>query len=68
MAQAERDGVFPDGFYSTTNLATKVRLEGRWLEVDNPEMDCGLIVDARTAPRAGSGRCRCRTCRPACGW
>lgn len=44
MAQAEQDGVFPDGFYSTTNLATKVRLMGRWLEVENPEMDCGLVV------------------------
>ncbi len=45
MARAEQDGVFPDGFYSTTNLPTKVRLFGRWLEVENPEMDCGLIVD-----------------------
>jgi lysine-ketoglutarate reductase/saccharopine dehydrogenase-like protein (TIGR00300 family) len=44
MAQAELDGVFPDGFYSTTNLATKVRLQGRWLDVENPEMDCGLVV------------------------
>ena len=42
---ADRDGVFPDGFYSTTNLETKVRIGGRWVEVDNPEMDCGLIVD-----------------------
>lgn len=45
ISQADRDGVFPDGFYSTTNLATKVRLQGRWLTVDNPEMDCGLVVD-----------------------
>jgi lysine-ketoglutarate reductase/saccharopine dehydrogenase-like protein (TIGR00300 family) len=43
--QAELDGVFPDGFYSTTNLATRVRLGGRWVDVDNPEMDCGLVVD-----------------------
>ncbi|HEX8780067.1 MAG TPA: TIGR00300 family protein [Nocardioides sp.] len=50
---AEMDGVFPDGFYSTTNLATRVRLDGRWLRVENPEMDCGLIVDGdrvRTLP------------------
>ncbi len=54
MAQAEQDGVFPDGFYSTTNLATKVRLQGKWLTVDNPEMDCGLVVtvdDAGTPTR-----------------
>jgi lysine-ketoglutarate reductase/saccharopine dehydrogenase-like protein (TIGR00300 family) len=43
-AVAERDGVFPDGFYSTTNLATKVHLDGQWVEVENPEMDCGLVV------------------------
>ena len=41
----EIDGVFPDFFYSTTNLATRVRLGGRWVPVDNPEMDCGLVVD-----------------------
>jgi lysine-ketoglutarate reductase/saccharopine dehydrogenase-like protein (TIGR00300 family) len=39
------DGVFPDGFYSTTNLETRVRLEGRWLQVGNPEMDCGLVLE-----------------------
>ncbi len=42
---AEQDGVFPDGFYSTTNLATQVRFDGAWHVVENPEMDCGLIVD-----------------------
>ena len=41
----EIDGVFPDGFYSTTNLETRVRLASRWVTVENPEMDCGLIVD-----------------------
>jgi lysine-ketoglutarate reductase/saccharopine dehydrogenase-like protein (TIGR00300 family) len=41
----EQDGVFPDFFYSTTNLETRVRLSGRWVRVENPEMDCGLIVD-----------------------
>ncbi|WP_107704848.1 ornithine cyclodeaminase, nickel-pincer nucleotide-dependent [Nocardioides allogilvus] len=42
---ADLDGVFPDGFYSTTNLATKIRLRGKWFDVENPEMDCGLVVD-----------------------
>ncbi len=45
IVQAEHDGVFPDGFYSTTNLDTKVRIQGRWIQVGNPEMDCGLVVD-----------------------
>jgi lysine-ketoglutarate reductase/saccharopine dehydrogenase-like protein (TIGR00300 family) len=38
------DGVFPDDFYSTTNLDTQVRLGGRWVDVAQPEMDCGLLV------------------------
>ncbi|MGY1827160.1 MULTISPECIES: ornithine cyclodeaminase, nickel-pincer nucleotide-dependent [unclassified Blastococcus] len=41
---APADGVFPDDFYSTTNLETLVRLDGEWLRVRNPEMDCGLVV------------------------
>ena len=58
VAVAESDGVFPDGFYSSTNLETEVRLDGTWIRVDNPEMDCGLIVDdgerrrVRTLPMA----------------
>ena len=48
-AVAERDGVFPDGFYSTTNLATRVHLDGVWVEVANPEMDCGLLVEGEGA-------------------
>ncbi|MGH3335757.1 MAG: TIGR00300 family protein, partial [Nocardioides sp.] len=45
VTTADVDGVFPDGFYSTTNLPTKVRLDGRWYDVANPEMDCGLVVE-----------------------
>jgi lysine-ketoglutarate reductase/saccharopine dehydrogenase-like protein (TIGR00300 family) len=41
---AEADGVFPDGFYSSTNLETHVRIDGHWVQVQNPEMDCGLVV------------------------
>jgi lysine-ketoglutarate reductase/saccharopine dehydrogenase-like protein (TIGR00300 family) len=45
VSVCEQDGVFPDGFYSTTNLVTRVRMGGRWFGVENPEMDCGLIID-----------------------
>jgi lysine-ketoglutarate reductase/saccharopine dehydrogenase-like protein (TIGR00300 family) len=41
---APADGVFPEDFYSTTNLDTLVRLDRDWLRVPNPEMDCGLVV------------------------
>src|SRR5579884_925995 len=45
LEPAPADGVFPEGFYSTTNLATEVRLNGRWVTVEWPEMDCGIAVD-----------------------
>src|SRR5688572_13438073 len=44
LVPADRDGVLPPGFYSTTNLATDIRVDGRWLSVENPEMDCALVV------------------------
>src|SRR5918911_1686104 len=49
LVPAAADGVFPEGFYSTTNLETAVRLGGRWVQVEWPEMDCGIAVD----PQAG---------------
>ncbi len=45
LEPAPADGVFPEGFYSTTNLETEIRLEGQWLRVAYPEMDCGIVVD-----------------------
>ncbi len=41
---AEVAGVLPEGFYSTTNLPTQVRIGAQWVDVDNPEMDCALVV------------------------
>lgn len=53
-APAPADGVFPEGFYASTNLETFVRLDGTWVPVANPEMDCGLGVgdggSVRTVP------------------
>ncbi len=45
LRTADRDGVFPDDFYSTTNLETVVRLGSTWVPVEQPEMDCGLVVE-----------------------
>ena len=53
MRECDRDGVFPDDFYSTTNLETFVRVAERWVPVQQPEMDCGLVVSdgtVRTVP------------------
>src|SRR3954447_24879073 len=44
---APSDGVFPDDFYSTTNLDTYVRLERDWLAVDPAGMGCGLGGEER---------------------
>ena len=51
LEPADRDGVFPDAFYSTSNLETFVRVGGEWVRVLRPEMDCGIRVDvaSRTA-------------------
>ena len=53
LREVDRDGVFPDDFYSTTNLETVVRLGATWVPVEHPEMDCGLVVEdgrVRTVP------------------
>jgi lysine-ketoglutarate reductase/saccharopine dehydrogenase-like protein (TIGR00300 family) len=53
LVAADQDGVLPQGFYSTTNLASEVRIDGTWLPVENPEMDCALVITdgrALTAP------------------
>jgi lysine-ketoglutarate reductase/saccharopine dehydrogenase-like protein (TIGR00300 family) len=51
IVAADIDGAFPEGFYSTTNQPTQIRLGGRWIDVDDQEMDCAVLVD-RVAPRA----------------
>jgi lysine-ketoglutarate reductase/saccharopine dehydrogenase-like protein (TIGR00300 family) len=44
LVPAPKDGVFPEDFYSTTNLETFVRVHRRWIPVENIEMDCGVRV------------------------
>lgn len=53
LVEADVDGAFPEGFYSTTNQPTWVRHGGRWHEVARQEMDCGIRYD----PEAGDFRC-----------
>src|SRR5262249_30334930 len=51
LEPAPADGVFPEGFYVSTNQETLVRCRGEWIEVRPARMDCGIAVDpvARTA-------------------
>jgi lysine-ketoglutarate reductase/saccharopine dehydrogenase-like protein (TIGR00300 family) len=53
LVEADMDGAFPEGFYSTTNQKTEVRLGGHWIGVADQEMDCGIVVDDRSIS------CRC---------
>src|SRR6476469_10017712 len=50
---ADIAGAFPDGFYSTTNFRTQVRLGGEWIDVEDQEMDCGILID----PEGAAARC-----------
>jgi lysine-ketoglutarate reductase/saccharopine dehydrogenase-like protein (TIGR00300 family) len=43
FAPAERDGILPDEFYSSTNLETFVRAGGRWEPVADQRMDCAVV-------------------------
>ncbi len=47
LEPADVAGAFPEGFYSTTNQRTEVRLGGQWVGVDEQEMDCGITVDSQ---------------------
>ena len=50
---APSDGVLPDGFYSTTHLATQVRVESEWIDVAGIEMDVAISIDPiRNSARA----------------
>jgi lysine-ketoglutarate reductase/saccharopine dehydrogenase-like protein (TIGR00300 family) len=53
VVPADVPGAYPEGFYSTTNERTEVRLGGRWVEVADQEMDCAIAVD----PAARTARC-----------
>ena len=42
---APADRVVPREFYSTTNHPTEVRHDGAWLQVEDVEMDCAIVVE-----------------------
>ncbi|TWT36497.1 hypothetical protein KOR34_14030 [Posidoniimonas corsicana] len=44
-------GVLPEGFYSSTNQRTEVRLGDHWVGVADQEMDCGVVIDSEAGPR-----------------
>ncbi len=44
LLPAPRDGVAPEGFYSTTHHRTRLRLPRGWREVGAPRMDAVIVV------------------------
>jgi lysine-ketoglutarate reductase/saccharopine dehydrogenase-like protein (TIGR00300 family) len=50
VAQA---GILPDSFYSTTNLPTQARVDGRWIDVDDIEMDVAIVVSRKAGTARG---------------
>ena len=57
VVPADMNGAFPEGFYSTTNYRTQIRVNGEWIDVEDQEMDCGILVDAEGT----SARCLAMT-------
>ena len=58
LVAADIAGAFPEGFYSTTNQRTEVRIGGQWIEVQDQEMDCGVAgrSGSRNRPLPGDDR------------
>lgn len=44
LRPAPSDGCVAPDFYSTTNLRTRIRMEGRWVNVDGQRMDAVIVV------------------------
>jgi lysine-ketoglutarate reductase/saccharopine dehydrogenase-like protein (TIGR00300 family) len=53
IVAADMDSAFPEGFYSTTSHRTQIRLNDEWIDVEDMEMDCGILID----PEGGAARC-----------
>jgi len=50
LKAAAKDMVMPDNFYSTTNNATQIFLDGAWIDVENMMMDkCIVVKNGRAA-------------------
>lgn len=55
LVASQKDKTVPDNFYSTTNYITEIRYDNRWINIDNIEMDCMIVVDTEN---------KTATCKP----
>ncbi len=46
FAPLPADGVLPEGFFSTSNLPTYIRVKGKWMAPTRPRMDCVVVERA----------------------
>ncbi len=53
---APADGVLPDGFFSTTNLPTYVKVNGQWRLPHEPRMDSAIVLTSDGQLFAREGR------------
>ena len=53
---APADGVLPESFFSTTNLPTYVKVDGRWWLPIEPRMDSAIVLGADGVLRVREGR------------
>jgi len=49
LKSSEKDWVVPEDFYSTTNHATEVRVDGKWIKARNQRMDAVLVCGKKNA-------------------
>jgi lysine-ketoglutarate reductase/saccharopine dehydrogenase-like protein (TIGR00300 family) len=47
LKKTPKDGAAPEGFYSTTNHETWVRLDGNWTKVGEQRMDAAIVVKGK---------------------
>jgi lysine-ketoglutarate reductase/saccharopine dehydrogenase-like protein (TIGR00300 family) len=55
-APAPAAGVLPEGFFSTTNLPTYLKVNGEWRLPRSPRMDSAVVLDPDGVPRVLEGR------------
>lgn len=48
LLKSEKDKTLPADFYSTTHHPTKIRYNDEWVDVEDIEMDCMIVVDPET--------------------
>jgi lysine-ketoglutarate reductase/saccharopine dehydrogenase-like protein (TIGR00300 family) len=48
LEESPADGVFPEGFYVTTNKPTSIHMGAKWIDVETSIMDSGICVDVES--------------------